>query len=137
MKKFKNILLIDDDPVSNFITKSLIIDSDGSDQVFIAENGKEGLSLLKEGFFHTACPELVLLDLNMPVMDGIGFLEQYEGDIHLKGKNKIVLLTSSVNAKDIERAKNFNIAGFINKPLTKDKFRKLLESMDKKWPSAE
>ncbi|HYG40254.1 MAG TPA: response regulator [Cytophagales bacterium] len=130
MRKIKNILIIDDDPFSNFMTKNLILNMKASDQVFIAENGTDGLSLLKDGFAHVACPELVFLDLNMPVMDGIGFLEKYEGDTQLKGKNKIVMLTSSVNAKDIQKVMNFNIAGFISKPLTAAKFEKLMEDIN-------
>ena len=76
MDKYKKILLVDDDETSNFLNELLIKGMDIVEEVSIASNGQEALNYLENesGSF----PQLIFLDLNMPVMDGFEFLEAFE-----------------------------------------------------------
>lgn len=124
-KHFQKILLIDDDSVSNFLNEMALQDMNLSDEVHVSENGEEALDFIynhcKNGNV-SACPDLIFLDINMPVMDGFQFLEALEKVPNLDKKPmKIVMLTSSNAHKDIERAKRFNVDGYIVKPISEEK----------------
>ncbi len=123
MSKYKRILLVDDDETSNFLNELLIKGMDIVEEVSVAFNGQEALHYLQNdsGTF----PQLIFLDLNMPVMDGFEFLEAFE-KTHTT-KVPVFILTSSNNFKDYERAKNFDVAGYLIKPLTEDKIRDVLK----------
>jgi CheY-like chemotaxis protein len=101
-----------------------------TDHIHITKNGLEALEFIrkncKEDKETAACPEVILLDVKMPIMDGFEFLQEFEAtERHLANKTKIILLTSSNNPHDIERAKEFNVGGYINKPLTADKLNEV------------
>lgn len=113
----KNILLVDDEPISHFINIKVIemagIDSD----IKTVLNGQEALEYLEE---KAVAPDLIFLDINMPVMDGFGFLRSFkEMEISNKDMVKIIMLTSSVNSADVEKAMTFGIEAFLAKPLTR------------------
>ncbi|RZJ92670.1 MAG: response regulator, partial [Hymenobacter sp.] len=76
MQKLSSILLIDDDPTTNFLHEQLLLSLGVTSQCLVAENGADALALLAEAT-DTQLPCLVLLDVHMPVMDGIEFLEAY------------------------------------------------------------
>lgn len=124
-KHFQKILLIDDDSVSNFLNEMALQDMNLSDEVHVSENGEEALDFINKHCRNgnlSDCPDLIFLDINMPVMDGFQFLEALEKVPNLSEKLiKIVMLTSSGASKDIERAKKFNIDGYIVKPLNQEK----------------
>ncbi len=132
MKKFNDVLLIDDDDVTNFINESLIKEMDIANEILIAKNGKEGIDLVaarcKSWKKEDRCPALILVDINMPVMNGFEFLDQYK-QMNLPAHLSIILimLTSSDNERDIERAKHSNAIGYLSKPLTKKKLQDVLE----------
>ncbi|MDQ3395357.1 MAG: response regulator [Bacteroidota bacterium] len=129
MRKLKKVFLVDDDETSNFLNSLLIRSMKITDKVEIAKNGKEALTKFVAFKTHNGneFPELVLLDINMPVMDGFEFLEEFEKLYSVNHEEiKIVMLTSSNSPKDIDKAKRFNIAGYINKPLTEEKLQKLI-----------
>lgn len=129
MKKVKCILLVDDDETTNFINELMIMEMDIAEQILQAHNGKEALDVLQDQVQQQHClPELILLDINMPVMDGFDFLEAYQ-EIDFPGKPSviIVMLTTSLNPSDVERAKNTKIVDYINKPLTELTLREILE----------
>lgn len=123
MAKYKKILLVDDDETSNFLNELLIKGMDIVEEVAIASNGQEALDYLKDK--NNPLPQLILLDLNMPVMDGFEFLGAFK-----KNKEKdvpIFILTSSNNYNDYERAKNFDVAGYLIKPLTEKQIKDVLK----------
>jgi len=125
MKKLNKVLLVDDDPASNFLSKMTIVENDQTTLVDEVKNGREALEYLLSA---DACPELILLDLNMPVIDGMEFLEIYKGYVKCKDYSKIVILTSSKRTNDKTQALNSGlVSDFIEKPLTEDAFRILVE----------
>lgn len=126
MNKLSCILLVDDD-TTNYVNQLLLDDMKVTEQVLIANNGMVALQLLKQQWSKGDCPELLLLDLSMPEMDGFEFLEAYE-DLQFDQKQSfvIVVLTTSMNPGDFERLRKAPIKGIINKPLTEEKVQELL-----------
>ena len=130
MKKYNCILLVDDDETCNFITEKIITKLKVSDNTYSMKNGQEALTFIKEkcdgsDSCSTLCPDLILLDLNMPVMDGLEFLEQFYTGDELSTKCSsgidIYVLSSSDNTEDKEKANKYNVKGYITKPMTADK----------------
>ncbi|WP_224994232.1 response regulator [Cesiribacter sp. SM1] len=127
MNKLSCILLVDDDDTTNFINQLLLEDLQVTEQVLIATNGWEALQLIKLQWRDGDCPQLILLDLNMPEMDGLEFLKAYEElEFDQKQAVVIVVLTTSENPGDVERLQKSPIKGVINKPLTEKKVQDLL-----------
>jgi CheY-like chemotaxis protein len=131
-KKLKCVLLVDDDDGANFINRMIIEEAGITDHIEITLNGKEALEYLtgtgkyKDKGTRIA-PELILLDINMPVIDGWEFLDEYHKlEDSQKNRPTIILLTTSLNPDDKKRAeKNLAISSFENKPLD----RKVLEKI--------
>ena len=129
MSKLDYVLLVDDDEVTNFVHESLLEGMDVAKELLVAKNGQEAIDLIREHCLgHDGCPSLIFLDINMPVMNGFEFLDAYhqlENDL-----NKsiiIVMLTSSLNPNDIERAKETGVNEFLNKPLTEENLKTVLD----------
>jgi CheY-like chemotaxis protein len=137
MKKLNSILLIDDDKATNFISKMLIKKAGITDHVETVLNGKQALEYLtntgkykKEGSV-CPCPMLILLDINMPVMDGWEFVEAFQ-KLEKNQKVEIIMLTSSVNPDDRQKAEKLPaISGFQNKIL---KMEDLISIMNNYFP---
>jgi CheY-like chemotaxis protein len=129
MPPLHSVLLVDDDPTTNFLNKLLLTTMHVSEQVFVAENGEQALRALTQHCMPMAdtCPQLILLDMNMPVLNGLGFLEVF-AQLPLTRQHPIiiVMLTSSLHPKDRLRVQELPIAGFLDKPLTKEKVTALL-----------
>lgn len=128
MNKISCTLLVDDDDTTNFVNQMLLEDLEVTDKVLIAHNGKEALELIKGQCEQSTCPELILLDINMPVMNGFEFLQAYEElDFNHKQSVVIVMLTTSMNSLDMDRLQEVPIKGFLNKPLTGEMVKDLLK----------
>ncbi|WP_162056115.1 response regulator [Pontibacter pamirensis] len=127
MEPIKRILIIDDDTTSIFLARRLLSSIDSGMQVNSAQNGRDALAILKEAKEKAAPPQLILLDINMPVMDGFAFLEEVgqHGHVNLID-TRIVLLTGSQNPVEIALGRNQLAATFLQKPLTKDKLRSII-----------
>ena len=132
MQKLPTILLVDDDPTTNFLNELLLKNLDVTERLLVAENGAQALEMLHEACATPegpTCPVLVLLDVNMPVMNGIEFLEAY----HLlplawRQAVVIVMLTTSLHSRDLTRLQELAIAGLVSKPLTRAKIDTILQA---------
>lgn len=132
MEKLKHILLIDDDETNNFLVSHLINQSQITENIHIALNGEEGLNKLKELCTQNIKVDLILLDINMPVMNGFEFLEEYERltkEHH--SRSAIMMVSSSVHPADLERIKSFeSVNDFIEKPLTEQLLDKIIQRIN-------
>ncbi len=127
MRPFNKIMLIDDDPADNDYHKIIIEDAKVAESVEVFRDPEEALAKLKSG--QTSVPELILLDINMPGMNGFQFMDEYAklGDQH-QGTAIVVMLTVSRNPDDELRGrKSPYLSGFIHKPLTGEVLRDLLK----------
>ncbi|UOR05264.1 response regulator [Hymenobacter aerilatus] len=131
MAQLSGILLVDDDQTTNFLNQSLLRRLAITSNILVAQDGQQALTMLTQHCLPptTECPNLVLLDVNMPGMNGIQFLEAYQ---HLPLAEQkaivIVMLTTSLHPRDIERVQQLDtVAGFVSKPLTAEKVRTILQ----------
>jgi CheY-like chemotaxis protein len=130
-KKLKCVLLVDDDGTTNFINYRIIYKLNIAEKIHTEINGEKALNFLQ--FYsennHNNCPELIILDLKMPVLDGFGVLEYLQiKKFANKDRVKIIVLTTSMYAEDLQILKRFNVE-YISKPLTERKFLNLLENI--------
>jgi CheY-like chemotaxis protein len=131
MLPLASVLLVDDDPTTNFLNKLLLTRMGVAEQVLVAENGEQALRTLDQtcsALANAACPRLILLDMNMPVLNGLAFLEAYvQLPLAHQQATVIVMLTTSLHPVDLARVEQLPIAGFLNKPLTQEKVTALLQ----------
>ncbi|AMJ67403.1 response regulator [Hymenobacter sp. PAMC 26628] len=131
MPPLTSVLLVDDDSTTNFLNKLLLTRMGVAQQVLVAENGEQALRTLDQtctGQPAISCPVLILLDMNMPVLNGLAFLETYvQMPLAQQQAIVIVMLTTSLHPADMARAQELPIAGFLNKPLTQEKVLGILE----------
>jgi len=117
---YKSVMLVDDNEIDNIINEKIIEANSFADQVMVFQTGQEALDYLGENQDNQdTLPEIVFLDINMPIMDGFQFLEDFEkfSDTVLE-KCKIIMLSSSISPKDIDRAASSKyVKKYLNKPL--------------------
>lgn len=126
-----NLLVIDDDDINIFII-SKIVEKTGYDVEIVAKhNGQLAIDYIKElTANNVALPHLVLIDINMPILNGWEFIEAYEA-LNLNVDNDMYMLSSSVYENDIEKAKSYkSVKGFISKPLSIDRLKELLAAIN-------
>ena len=133
------VLFIDDDSVALMINRKLVEKSLFAKETMTALNGKRALdyylALLQCANEEISYPRLVFLDLNMPVMDGWDFLEEFSKSVfpHFN-QTKIVVLSSSINPEDLERSRKYSmVIEFIPKPVTFELLKRLEKDFDKIW----
>ena len=131
--KLNCILLVDDDEPTNFLNQMVLEELNITKHIKIAQNGKEALSYLEKtdsGDENFPLPELILLDINMPAMNGWEFLQQYaQLPPRQKANVVIVMLTTSLNPDDRAKAEEISeVTGFETKPLTADAIQLLLKN---------
>lgn len=125
-ESLSKVLIIDDDEISNFITKSILDQSNKIKTVEAAMSADEGLTLLRKG---KTPPELILLDIKMPLKSGWDFLDEFvEDNSFQKSEITIVMLSSSVYPDDVHKSKEYKeVAGYLSKPITLKKVDKIFE----------
>ena len=132
MAKLSCTLLVDDDETTNFLNRLLFQRLAVTETLLVALNGQQALDLLAANCQSAAsptCPALILLDMKMPVMNGFEFLEAYARlPLAQREAVVIIMLTTSLNPQDVERMQGLPIAGFLTKPLTREKISHLLQT---------
>jgi CheY-like chemotaxis protein len=122
MAKFTEVLLVEDDPITVMVCDRIIKLSSFADRVTSCENGKIAIDFLSAISNKNNVPAIIFLDINMPVMNGWDFLEEFE--LVKSGFDtlpRIYLLSSTVDPEDYKKAKNFSLVqDFISKPLSKE-----------------
>jgi CheY-like chemotaxis protein len=129
MPSTTHILLIDDDIAFQFLNQYLLKKIGiPVENIHTVDNGKDAIDLLSEYYAGTReLPDVIFLDLNMPVLDGFGFLEGFQRLRHQnKSPIKIVVLSSSEHPADISRAMELGATHFAAKPLFEDDLRRIL-----------
>ena len=130
------MLLVDDNEADNYLHTMVLKESGVTDQIEIATDGEEALDFLltrsKAGMIQgqELPPELILLDINMPVMDGWSFLEEYDKlDAELKNRIVVIMLTTSVNPADKRKLETRKERiDYLHKPLTLDLIHEIMHN---------
>ena len=125
------VFIIDDDPIHQRIAQIMISKHNLFDEYFSYTEAQKALDFLQENKKNEeTLPDVILLDLNMPVIDGWDFLETFETLVNEFNKNiRVFIVSSSVDEKDLLRSKSYvGVKGFISKPLSPDIIRSIIET---------
>lgn len=135
-----NILLVEDDEVDIMNVRRAFKKGNVTNPLFVASNGLEALEMLRgqHGQYPAVPPHrrLILLDLNMPKMNGIEFLQALRADPALKA-TPVVVLTTSGEDRDRVQAYNLNVAGYLLKPVTFEPFVQTMAALNAYWTLCE
>lgn len=130
----KPIMLVDDDRVDVMTTKRALKDINVTNPVYTAGNGEEAIEMLRDG--KTEKPGVILLDLNMPRMNGIEFLRVIKNDDSLK-RIPVVVLTTSKEEEDKVESFSLGVAGYMIKPVDYIKFVEVIRTINLYWTLSE
>jgi CheY-like chemotaxis protein len=126
-----NILLVDDDEVDVMTVKRAFQKANITNRLFVASNGVEALEMLRGGSIPNS-RRLILLDLNMPKMNGLEFLREVRNDPQLAALTVVVLTTSNEDRDRVD-AFQLNVAGYLLKPVTFHTFADVMATLNKYW----
>jgi CheY-like chemotaxis protein len=124
----KTIMIIDDDDVFVYLIKKAIGKINGDGQIEVFDNGLDSINYIKENSANPdLLPEIILLDLSMPIMDGWQFLEEYAAlEPKIEKKITIYVVSSSISPEDLKKAKSINVVSdFLVKPIAKEKLMEI------------
>ncbi len=130
MLKKKSLLLIEDDTVDAMAIKRAIDHTGEIDEMIHVVNGEEGLAYLRDEENET--PFLIMLDLNMPRMNGLEFLEAVKEDQTLC-RIPVVVLTTSTKTCDIDGTFSHSVAGYMVKPIDYEKLVQIIQTVSDYW----
>jgi CheY-like chemotaxis protein len=138
-EKLLNILLVEDDSVDVMNVQRAFVKNNITNPLHIAFNGVEALNMLRGSNGKpklNPLPRIILLDINMPKMNGLEFLRELRNDDDLKSVSVFVMTTSNDDQDKIE-AYNLNVAGYILKPLSFEKFVNAVAVLNSYWKLCE
>ena len=128
LKSVGLVMLVDDNDTDNFISKRIIEITNFAEEVVVKSSGKSALDYLNDNSDDAGkLPELIFLDINMPIVDGFVFLYEFEkfNDV-VKDNCKVIILSSSDNKRDIDKIVNNDyVIKFITKPLTENSLEEI------------
>lgn len=130
--KFYTVMLIDDNEIDNLINQKMIEAANITEHIFTHTGARSAIEFLKniekvENVAKQILPDVIFLDIDMPLMDGFQFLDEFDKlSDATKKKCKIVMLTSSINPQDVNKSKEYSyVKKYINKPLSQENLEKL------------
>lgn len=125
-----NLLVIDDDDINIFIIKKIVEKTGSNIDMVSKSNGQQAIDYLKDAITQQQpLPHLVLIDINMPVMNGWEFVEAYQ-ELGIEQHMDMYILSSSVYENDIEKTKSYpTVNGFISKPLSIERLTELIKAI--------
>ncbi|GJI97063.1 response regulator [Duganella sp. BJB488] len=130
----KPILLVEDDHVDIMTIKRALKEIHVGNEVVSMEHGEAGLAYLRDPANERPC--IILLDLNMPIMNGIEFLQQIKLDASLR-RIPVVVLTTSEEQQDKVHSFDLGVAGYMAKPVDYRRFVEMMRSIDLYWTISE
>ncbi|TDE01253.1 response regulator [Flavobacterium hiemivividum] len=132
--KLTQILLVEDNEGDILLTREAFEECKVKTEIIIARNGKEALDFLfnKGAYIDAKKPDLILLDINIPIYNGHEVLKQIKADSELK-KIPVIMLTTSSNQKDIDRAYGNHCNSYVKKPLDIDEFLSAILKIEEFW----
>ncbi len=117
MSNYKTCLLIDDNYIDNFVTRRILEGGNFAEKVIVSQSAADAIDSLRSG---SVKPDVIFLDIRMPVMGGFEFLQEYD-KLQIEGKKaiKIFMLSSSLDPTDLKKSSNNKyITQFVHKPIT-------------------
>jgi len=130
--KFYTVMLIDDNEIDNLINQKMIEAANITEHIFTHTGARSAIEFLKniekvDDVAKQILPDVIFLDIDMPLMDGFQFLDEFDKlSDATKKKCKIVMLTSSINPQDVNESKECSyVKKYINKPLSQENLEKL------------
>ena len=127
MTTLKSILLVDDNEIDTFFHRSVLEKMGVVEHIAEAYDGQEALDYLQEAQQKDQMPEIIFLDINMPIMDGWEFLEKFKQAGYDNKSVVVMMLTTSLNPDDAERAARMQeLSGFITKPLKEEEMEQIV-----------
>jgi len=137
MTRIIKVLLVEDNRADARLITEVFKDEKIMVDLDIVRDGEEAMSFLhREGEYENApCPDLIILDLNLPRKDGREVLSELKGDARLNSI-PVVILTTSQSEEDILRSYKLQASCYVTKPIDLDQFTKIIKSLDEFWFSA-
>lgn len=132
MHYYNTILLVDDDYVNNFVTERTLRKANIARHIKAVRNGEEALTYLTE--MKNRCPELILLDINMPEMNGIDFLKNFKRMV-LDKNIRVVLLTGALSVSQRKMLNHLGFEDIMIKPFTEQKLLDILKDLQDRRPA--
>jgi CheY-like chemotaxis protein len=129
----RKVICIDDDPITLMLCKKVMERVEFASEINTLQNGEEAIKQFEdyEKIDTKNAPDMVFIDLNMPVMNGWEFLDEYfKREYHKKFKTHFIVLSSTIDPKDVEKSKLYSmVVDFLSKPITKT----MLEELKSKY----
>ncbi len=130
-KKYFAVMLVDDNEIDNLINQKMIEAANITEHIYTHTGARSAIEFLKniEKLNEAAkniLPDIIFLDIDMPLMDGFQFLDEFEKlQDTTRERCKIIMLTSSINPQDMSKSKEYNVLKYFNKPLSQETLENL------------